>query len=318
MTATRRSPRPPSGFLWRAPTRPGGATPLPLERKTGVEYDTAWARRYPVRLVRAMVLDDVTIPLVRTVAKPTIYGRGAIEHLEGPLIVTANHTSHLDTALLLSCLPPSRRHHTVVAAAADYFFDRHWKATLSAFGLGAIPMQRQKVNRRSADAAAELIDDGWSLVIFPEGGRSPHGWGQEFKGGAAYLARRCGVPVVPVHIRGARAVLPRGDDSIRSRLRRGEVQVRFGAPLWPNDGEDARRFSSRIEAAVALLADEAETDWWSARVRASRGESPPFRGPDVSPWRRAWSLPESADPVPRRETGVPGSGADGATAWDRR
>ena len=34
----------------------------------------------------------------------------------------------------------------------------------------------------------DLIDDGWSLVIYPEGGRSPDGWGQEFKGGAAYLS----------------------------------------------------------------------------------------------------------------------------------
>jgi 1-acyl-sn-glycerol-3-phosphate acyltransferase len=318
VAAPRRSAKPPSGFLWRAPTRPVQAEPLPLEKKTGIEYDTAWARRYPVRLARAVLLDDFTVPLVRTVARPTIYGRESIEHIEGPVIVTANHTSHLDTALLLSCLPASRRHRAVVAAAADYFFDRHWKAALSAFGLGAIPMERQKVNRRSADAAAELIDGGWSLVIFPEGGRSPHGWGQEFKGGAAYLARRCQVPVVPVHIRGARAVLPKGDERVRTRLRRGEVEVRFGAPLWPGEGEDARRFSVRIEKAVALLADEAETDWWSARVRASRGESPPFRGPQASPWRRAWALPESADPVPRRETAVPASEATGATDWDRR
>ena len=71
------------------------------------------------------------------------------------MILAANHASHLDTALLLSVLPSWLRHRTIVAAAADYFFDRHWKAALWSFGLGAIPMERTKVNRRSADLAAE-------------------------------------------------------------------------------------------------------------------------------------------------------------------
>ena len=84
------------------------------------------------------------------------------------------------------------RHHTIVAAASDFFFDRTWKSILWSFSLAAIPIERSKVNRRSADTAAELIEEGWNLVIFPEGGRSPDGWTQPFRGGAAYLARRTG------------------------------------------------------------------------------------------------------------------------------
>lgn len=284
------------GFLLRRPARPGGAEPRPIERRIGIDYDTAWARRYPVRLARAMLLDYLTRPIVHLGASPTVYGLEHLEPLEGPLILTANHASHLDTTLLLTCLPARIRHHAVVGAAADYFFDRRWKAALWAFSLGAIPMERVKVNRRSAELAASLIEDGWSLVIFPEGRRSPDGWGQEFKGGAAYLAKRCGVPVVPVHMKGTRAIAPKGSH----RIRPGETEVRFGDPLWPSSPEDARRFAQRIERAVALLADEAETDWWSARRRAADGTTPPFRGPEVSPWRRAWMLPTSADPSPRR------------------
>lgn len=307
-----------SQFLLRAPTRPLKAEPLPLEHKTGIDYETAWARRYPVRLARAMVLDDLTVPFVRAVARPAVFGRETLESATGPVILTANHASHLDTAVLLASLPPRRRHHVVVAAASDYFFDRRWKAWLSAFGLGAIPMERMKANRRSADAAAKLIEAGWSLMIFPEGGRSPHGWGQEFKGGAAYLAKRCEVPVLPVHIRGTRAILAKGGGVVKVRLRPGEVEVRFGDLLRPEAHEDARRFSARIEAAVALLADEAESDWWSARLRAGKGETPPFRGPEVSPWRRSWSLPQSSDPVDRRPAGGGEAGTDTATDWDRR
>jgi 1-acyl-sn-glycerol-3-phosphate acyltransferase len=286
-------------FVTEQPTRPDGvAAPLP-RRKLGVDYDTAWARRYPVRLARAIVLDDVSRPVLRLALSPRVIGLEHLDPVQGPMILAANHASHLDTALLLSLLPPRLRHHTIVAAAADYFFDRHWKAAVWSFGLGAIPMERAKVNRRSADLAAHLIDDGWSLIIFPEGGRTPDGWGREFKGGASYLAKRCGVPVIPVHIRGTRAVLAKSS----SRFRPGATEIRLGDALMPDEDEDARKFAARIEKAVAALADEAESDWWSARRRAAAGTTPPFRGPQVSAWRREWALPDSArkDQRPVRE-----------------
>ncbi|MGH9291314.1 MAG: lysophospholipid acyltransferase family protein [Acidimicrobiales bacterium] len=298
----------PSHFLTRAPTVPGGVERRPQRPRLGVDFDTAWARRYPVRLARAMLVDDLFAPVVHLCAPPSIYGAEQLEPLAGPVIVAANHASHLDTTLLLTCLPPHLRHRTIVGAAADYFFDRRWKATLWALSLGAIPMERVKVNRRSADLAASLIADGWSLVIFPEGGRTPDGWGQEFKGGAAYLAKRCSAPVVPVHLRGTRAVAAKGSRQVR----RGPTEVRFGTALWPSPDEDARRFAARIEAAVALLADEAETDWWSARRRAATGETPAFRGPAASAWRRAWTLPASADPNERRRGGLSSARASGS------
>ena len=278
------------GFLVERPTRPAGVPAPAPERRTGVDYDTAWARRYPVRLARAVVLDDLTRPALHLALSPRVIGREHLDPVQGPMILAANHASHLDTGLLLSNLPARLRHRTLVAAAADYFFDRRWKAAVWSFAIGAIPMERAKVNRRSADIAAGLIEDGWSFIIFPEGGRSDDGWGQEFKGGAAYLAKRCSVPVVPVHIRGTRAVLAKSS----SRFRPGSTEIRLGDAVSPEEDEDARKFAARIENAVAALADESESDWWSARRRAAAGETPPFRGPDASPWRREWSLPESA------------------------
>ena len=142
--------------------------------------------------------------------------------------------SHVDAPLLLACLPLRFRHHTVVAAAADYFFDRRWKADTFSFLLGAIPIERTKVNRRSADLAAELLDEEWNLIIFPEGGRSQDGWAQHFHPGAAYLSSRTGRPVVPVHLDGTRHILPKG----RAALRRTRTTVTFGTPLWPDAGLD--------------------------------------------------------------------------------
>ncbi len=289
------------------PTWPGTVErPLP-RRNVGTEYDTSWSRTPAARFARALVTDNLTRPFVRLVADPTVIGAEHLDPLRGPVIFAANHSSHLDTAIVLSALPPRYRHRCVVAAAADYFFDRRWKADLWSLTLGTIPMERARVNRRSVDLAAELLESGWSVVIFPEGGRTPDGWGQEFRGWTAYLAKRCGVPVVPVHLHGVRPIFPKGGN----RLHPGDVEVRFGAPLRPLDAgapagpragrhreEDARRFGARVEQSVAALADEAETDWWSARRRAARGETPDLRGPDAAPWRRAWSLPES-----RRSTG---------------
>ena len=299
------------------PTWPGTVErPLP-RRHVGTDYDTTWSRTPAARLARAVITDNLTRPFVRLVADPTVIGREHLDPLHGPVIFAANHSSHLDTAIVLSSLPPRYRHRCVVAAAADYFFDRRWKGDLWSLALGTIPMDRARVSRRSVDLAAELIADGWSVVIFPEGGRTADGWGQEFRGWTAYLAKRCGVPVVPVHLHGVRPIFPKGGN----RLHPGDVEVRFGAPLRPlapgvpaSDApasgaptsgagqgreEDARRFGARVEQSVAALADEAETDWWSARRRAARGETPGLRGPDAAPWRRAWSLPQS-----RRSTGT--------------
>ncbi len=156
------------------------------------------------------------------------------------------------------------RHELVVAAAADYFFDTRTNAALAAWAYGAVPMERRRVSRRSADRAAALLDDGWSMLIFPEGGRSPDGWGQEHKGGAAYLSVRCGVPVVPVHLDGTGRILPRG-----ARVPTpGRVVINIGAPVRAGAEEDARHLAVRIEQAIATLADETDERLVGSRAAA--------------------------------------------------
>jgi 1-acyl-sn-glycerol-3-phosphate acyltransferase len=266
-----------------------------------------------------MVMDNVARPAARVLAPATVRGLEHLGHVDGPVIFAANHASHIDTPLLLTTLPVDVRHKTVVAGASDYFFDRTWKSVLWSFAVAAIPIERHKINRRSGDAAAELIEDGWNLVIFPEGGRSPDGWTHSFTGGAAYLARRTGRPVVPVYLHGTRHVLPKtADASTRApggsgtesrqggRLRRSPISVLFGAPLTPDEGENTHRFSDRVEAAVATLAREVQSDWWQARRSVSsaapvEGAESAHRGPDAPAWRRSWAL-DQAPAAARRKT----------------
>ena len=283
----------PLPFPLGAPTWPASVQ-RPKKRSTlGVNYETDWSRRYSVRLARVVWTELVTRPLLSAAARPHVEGLDRFEAAESPVIFAANHSSHLDAPLLLSVLPEPWRHKLVTLAAADYFFDSRVKGAYFAFALNAVPIERVKVNRQSPDRAEALIAEGWNLLVFPEGGRSPDGWGQPHRGGAAWLAARSGRPLVPIHIKGTGRLLPRG----ARRIYLGPTKVTFGAPIPPD--LPARQLVGRLEAAIAELADEAETDWWTARRRAAKGSSPSLTGPAASQWRRAWALGPSPKDRPR-------------------
>jgi 1-acyl-sn-glycerol-3-phosphate acyltransferase len=274
----------PLSFPLGRPTWPA-SVPYPAKRDTlGINYRTDWARRYPVRLARAAYTELVTKPVMTAIARPQVDGLERFERLAGPVIFAANHASHLDAPLILSVLPDRWQHRVVTLAAADYFFNSRLRAGYFAFAINALPIERTKVSRSPTEQASALLADGWNLLIFPEGGRSPDGWGQGHRGGAAWLAARSGRPVVPVHVQGTWRLLPRG-----SKLPYlGRTKVTFGAPIAPD--KPVRALVRAIEDAIAALADEATGDWWSARLRAARGETPVLTGPEAAAWRRAWAL----------------------------
>jgi 1-acyl-sn-glycerol-3-phosphate acyltransferase len=232
--------------------------------------------------------------MVKALADPEILGVDRLADLQAkgddapPLIFAPNHHSHIDTPLMVTAVPDPWRSKLTIAAAADYFFDKRLKGAAAAIALNALPIDREVTGRKSSDLIRGLIDDGWSLVIYPEGGRSPDGWGQEFKGGAAYLSIRTGAAVVPVFIDGTGAIFGKG----MKRPKPGTSRVIFGRPLRPEPGESTRRFNARIDAAVTALGDEALTDFWTARQRAASATNPRLTGPEYHGWRRQWQLSE--------------------------
>jgi 1-acyl-sn-glycerol-3-phosphate acyltransferase len=282
------------GFPYRPPTVPRGVTVPPKESDLGADYDTEWARKAPARAARKAFAAGPLQLFVKGLASPTVLGLDRLSDLQRldhdapPVIFAPNHHSHLDTPLMCVAIPEPWRHNLMMAAAADYFFDTRVKAVASALVLNAIPIDRESTSRKASERIRNLIEDGWSLVIFPEGGRSPDGWGQDFKGGAAHLSIRTGAPVIPVFIDGTGALFPKG----AKKPKAGTTKVVFGAPLRPVEGESTRRFNARIEAAVTALGDETLTDYWTARQRAAKGASPSLGGPDYQGWRREWALSE--------------------------
>ena len=250
---------------------------------------TDWAQAPAAVAVRTVVQRYGLRPLVRSQVAVSVTGREALDQLRGPVVLVANHSSHLDAPLVLTTLPERWRRRTVVAAAADYFFDTWSRAAGSALAFSTIPMERRgEANGAGARGrAAALLAQGWSVLVFPEGTRSPDGWAGEFRRGAAHLAVAARVPVVPVAIRGSYAAMPRG----RSWPVPGRpsVRIRYGTPLGPAADEDAAALTERVCREVARLLDEDDTDWYGSLRRAVDGTTPPAAGPDAARWRRVWA-----------------------------
>jgi long-chain acyl-CoA synthetase len=180
-----------------------------------------------------------------------VEGTEHLASLRGPALVCPNHTSHLDAPVVRFALPRDLRDRTAIAAAADYFFAGGLLGPIVALGTGAFPFGRVRQVRAALDRVAELLADGWLVIVFPEGTRSPTGELQPFLSGIGLLAVECAVPMVPVHIEGAHRILPKGTTLPR---RRGRVRVRFGPPLEVDPKDTFEAATARIEAAVRGLA----------------------------------------------------------------
>lgn len=194
-------------------------------------------------------------PALRIVTPVTIEGS---EHIQGdgPYIFAANHTSHLDTPLLLAALPRRLHLRTRVAAAADYFFSSWWKGILVRLLLNAFPFERHGPGRASSLLRArDFLIAGQSLVIFPEGTRAKDGQLQRFKKGVGKLALAGDAQVIPTWIDGAYTALPKG----ARRPRRQHITIRFGAPLNFAGESDPACVAAVIEEHVRALAIQTES-----------------------------------------------------------
>lgn len=213
-----------------------------------------WALTGPVRGLRGDLQELLLFPLVRLFARMTVEGRDHLRSVTGPVVLVANHTSHLDCPVILAALPHRVRHRTIVAAAADYFYRVQALGALASLALGTIPFERHEGSRESLERCKEGLRRGWSVLIFPEGGRSKTGRLGHFKRGAAYLCVDTRSPALPIYLEGAHEILPKG----ASLPRRGRVRVAFGPPLGPRPDDDYDSFNSRMHDAIVALGAKPE------------------------------------------------------------
>jgi long-chain acyl-CoA synthetase len=223
----------------------------------------SWNRTWPVRLIRRLSQATWILPLARAFAWAHIEGREHLRDLDGPVIFAANHQSHMDVPVILAALPASIRAR-VAPAMAKEFFKAHffpeghtWKQRftntvnyyLAAFYFNAFPLPQREVGARQTLAyAGELVGDGWSILIFPEGERSATGDIKPFRGGIGMMASRLDVPVVPVRLDGVDRVL-----HMKSKMATpGHVRVAFGAPMRLH-GDDYAVLAREVERRVKSL-----------------------------------------------------------------
>jgi len=154
-----------------------------------------------------------------------------LDHLPAtPFLLCSNHASHIDSAALMTASGRRFRRFALLGAS-DYFFSSpgvRWSVSPL---MNVIPIDRHP-GARSLESCLEscrrfLKETGGTLILYPEGTRSPDGEMQPFKTGAAFFASELGLPLVPAYIDGSHRILPK-----RSSVPRpGSLTVRFGKPL---------------------------------------------------------------------------------------
>jgi len=166
-----------------------------------------------MQVLRLAFIGLVARPLARIFTGVDVVGR---EHLPrtGPAIVAANHTSHVDTLLMLAIFPGRTVLKVRPAAAADYFLRTPLSSWFSRTLIGIVPVARDRVKDGEdiLAPAREALQRGDIVVVFPEGTRGSDGDGMgRLKNGVARLAEGFpDAPVTPVWIQGAGRVLPKG------------------------------------------------------------------------------------------------------------
>lgn len=208
----------------------------------------------------------------------TLYAPLSVEgwnHLpKEPFLLCSNHSSHADSAVLMTASRRSFREFALLGAS-DYFFRSADKQWLLPKLMNIIPIERRPGPRSLSGCLAEcrrfLAQNGQVLILYPEGTRSPDGEMQEFKNGIGWLASELRIPIVPAYIEGAHRILPKG----RSTPRPHPVSVRFGEAFScetvfsraDSPREQRRAFAQHLAWQIRRLTPERISREFAAEIR---------------------------------------------------
>jgi 1-acyl-sn-glycerol-3-phosphate acyltransferase len=269
---------------------------LPHSPRVPGPAPTHWARQAPARNLRRLVHAGVTRPLLLSQVKVDIGGIEELPVTGGPVLLVANHASHLDIPLLLESLPAAYRCRTCVAVIPGSTLTSPWRTMASAAVFNTVPLRDEVCSR--------MLRNGWNVLLFGEPSRSVDGFVGEFTEDAARLAIAEGVRIAPIGIRGSFAAMPRGRNrpvlgwpgvsrSGPAGRTRPRVSVRFGRLLTAADDESTGDLTRRVNRAVKdLIVEDAGTWWQSLRDPGAGDETTP----PVGSWRRIWAQSQSAEP----------------------
>ncbi|HXI93863.1 MAG TPA: AMP-binding protein [Blastocatellia bacterium] len=233
------------------------------ETATQYEYPK-WAQRFPATWIRFVVFYLVILPLTRWMSRATVIGKQRLDGLSGPVLFIANHIAMVDAALILLALPARFQRRLAIAMEGEVL--RGWRHPAPGTGrfrrliwlaqyvlvvslFNVFPLPQKSGFRRSFAFAGETMDRGYSVLVFPEGARTPDGEMKPFMEGIGLLVKNLNVPIVPARIDGLYELKKARKKFAQSGL----LTVAIGEPVSFSRDDDPAGITMELEKRVASL-----------------------------------------------------------------
>ena len=225
--------------------------------QSGYRYPR-WAQRWPTTWIRNFIYYLLTWPATMIMAHPKVTGRENLRDIDGPFLISSNHVTYIDVGFALVALPSRVRHRLAVGMWGEMLWEMwrppqtwnpfvRWAYRAGYYLVVALfnvfPLPQQSGVRESFAYAGESVDRGFSVLVYPEGVRTPDGKPAPFRSGVGMLASRLNIPVVPMRIDGLYQMKMAG----RKIARPGELTVVIGKPMRFPPETPAEEITNQIE-----------------------------------------------------------------------
>lgn len=223
-----------------------------------------WSMRFPMTWIRPAVYHLLLLPITLVMCRVRVRGTDQLAKVRAPALLISNHITDVDAALIMSALPARWRSRLAIAMSGELLRDwRYPPASTGWFSRLKLKLQyalvaalfnvfslpKQSGFRRSFAYAAQAMDRGWSILIFPEGQETKDGQNQPFMAGTGLLAAELNAPVIPIRLGGLFELKQQHQFFVRP----GTVTVTFGEPIEFSAGETPAQITHELESRLALL-----------------------------------------------------------------